>query len=317
MARSPIRPLAIRRRSLTGETYQQAHRALSELLPGTAPIPAATPDLAALEALVLDRIGSCDLDLWHPGVLPFEITSITPRPDRLTMRVPRAFLPDIIRQIMPTITDEHGEPNVGGVIGLRVTPKRGIARLRRPGLPGLIEIPATRSDWDRAVKIATDGWAEGVNPAWLTHPNRWHPGELALLEAYPDHYAPGGEQYRKSAFASAVLRRLPGMCPHPETTEYHNLWINMWPDHGYHVFAAMGLVSGARACVICSGGIAGGPPSRSRNGTTRVSPGPVRRLRRVTATCRGACSPLPQNAARGRRDAGRAARRRCPSSPPG
>lgn len=153
---------------------------------------------------------------------------------RITVQVPREFLPDIIRQIMPVVGGGLAEPS--GVNGLRATVADGIVELSRPELSAVIRIPASQRDWELAAKVAFDDFNPDVELAWVTHPDRWHPEELALMDAYPSHCAIGGEYYRNSSFASAVLRRLPGMCPNPETTEYHSLWINHWgPGDAYSI----------------------------------------------------------------------------------
>ena len=49
--------------------------------------------------------------------------------------------------------------------------------------------------------------------------------EARFTEAWPDSFSPQDSRYRRTGFASRVLRRLPGLRPAPRA-EWHDLWIN-------------------------------------------------------------------------------------------
>jgi hypothetical protein len=107
----------------------------------------ASLDQAALEALFLERVGEVSLDLWEPAVLAFGIAWVSPRPDSLDVGIPSRFLPDIIRQITPTVLTEDLRGDISGdndvveaqgIPGLRLRHEAGYTVLYRPGLPGRI-----------------------------------------------------------------------------------------------------------------------------------------------------------------------------------
>jgi hypothetical protein len=166
-------------------------------------------------------------------MLPFAIRSVTPRPRELIVRIPKEFLPDIIRDIMPGwfAEDEDSGPEVYGIPGLRAQFHWGRIILNRPGFAGRISIPAPAGRWRKAALIATDLWGDErtTRMPWLTHPDEWHPEEVRCVESWPGRYSTSSWQYRKSRFASQVLRRLPGLCPTPRAY-YHDLWFNRVGD---------------------------------------------------------------------------------------
>lgn len=222
--------LCIGRAAQTGETPEQARAALLRLGPGTPPIPdAASEDQEFLESLFLEKLGRCRLHGWSSPSVPFMVSSVTPLPDELTVRVPAVFLPDLIFDIMPRWAVEDGDqdaPDVSGIAGLRALPERGRIVLFRPGFQGRIVIPVRPNMWRKACLVATDlnGSPGRVQMPWRISPTKCHPVEIRYMESYPSRYSPDSQRYG-SRFASQLMRRLPGLCPPPHGI-YHDLWFN-------------------------------------------------------------------------------------------
>jgi hypothetical protein len=234
MPSSLLRALCIGRMLQTGEGHNQALDELRQIPPHTAPIPeAADEDQAFLESEFLEVIGRCSKDRWRPHMLPFGIRSVTPRPRELIVRVPKEFLPDIIRSVMPAwlAEDEDSDPEVSGIPGLRAQYRWGRIILKRPGFTGCIVIPSPSSRWRKAVLVVADllGGEREIRMPWITRPNEWHPAEVSWVESWFAHYSTSSWQYRNSQFPSQILRRLPGLCPAPRA-RHHDLWVNRVGD---------------------------------------------------------------------------------------
>jgi hypothetical protein len=235
---SLLRRLCAGRMLYTGEHHGRALGELRRQQAGSPPIPDAAGDgQPILEALFLEVLGRCSKDRWQPYMLPFAVRSVTPRPHELIVRVPKQYLPDILREALPAWPageeDGAGEPGcqVYGIPGLRARLSRGQVILARPGLPGRIIIPAPADRARKAALIAADthrGEADVCLP-WLTHPRDWHPAEESFARASPQHYGTRAEHGRTSLLASQVLRRLPGLCPAPRAY-YHDMWFNRFGD---------------------------------------------------------------------------------------
>jgi hypothetical protein len=228
MPSSLLRALCIGRMLQTGEGHNQALDELRQIPPHTAPIPeAADEDQAFLESEFLEVIGRCSKDRWRPHMLPFGIRSVTPRPRELIVRVPKEFLPDIIRSVMPAwlAEDEDSDPEVSGIPGLRAQYRWGRIILKRPGFTGCIVIPSPSSRWRKAVLVVADllGGEREIRMPWITRPNEWHPAEVSWVECWSAHYSTSSWQYRNSQFPSQILRRLPGLCPAPRARHHSRL----------------------------------------------------------------------------------------------
>lgn len=232
-----FRALCTGRMIQTGECRNLALDELRKLPAGAPPIPeAADEDQAYLESEFLEVIGRCSKDLWRPRMLPFGVRSVTPRPRELVVSIPKEFLPDIIRGIMPSWSAEDEERTgsicqIYGIPGLRAQFQWGRIILSRPGFTGRISIPASADRWRKAALIAADLACDegGTRMPWRTHPHEWHPGEVRWVESWPRHYSTGGWHYRNSRFASQILRHLPGLCPVP-WAYFHDLWFNRFGD---------------------------------------------------------------------------------------
>lgn len=236
MSVSLLRRLCAGRMLYTGEDHGRALGELRRQRAGSPPIPDAADDgQAVLESLFLEVIGRCRKDRWQPYMLPFAVRSVTPRPHELIVRVPKQYLPDVLREVLPAwpAADEDGtgEPGcqVYGIPGLRARLTRGQVILARPGLPGRIIIPSPADRARKAALIAVDmhGGEADMRLPWLTHPRDWHPAEEHFAGAFSQHHATRGAP--GSRLASQILRRLPGLCPAPRAY-YHDMWFNRFGD---------------------------------------------------------------------------------------
>ena len=169
--------IALHRRHYTGESVQQARRAIDNLEPGTAPIPeAASPAQQDLEARVL--MGLLEFRNSYTRY-PLGITSVHPQPDGIALRVEsmeRAA--EILFNLLPTYVSED---EVHGVPGLRIT-RRGrtaielsvlgeAARVRLTGLPARL--------WRDAVTRMLAEWTDpdDLLLRWRASPKAWTDAE--------------------------------------------------------------------------------------------------------------------------------------------
>lgn len=228
MPSSRLHSLAEGRANLTGERHEQALMALRRLGRRASPIPdAESTDQASLEARFLERLGrSRHHQYWSPKV-PFMVTSVTPEPEKLTIRVPEEYLPDVIRDVFPHWVVEHGVPesDVLGIAGLRYRHDRGRVILARLGRPGRVCIPVKAGMWEKACRVAVDSLGDACQfrIPWRTSPMEQDPDENQTWHP-ADEVARGNNH-----FLSQILRRLPGLCPSARA-EWHDLWINWYGD---------------------------------------------------------------------------------------
>jgi hypothetical protein len=160
MPSSFLRTLASGRIQHTGESYRSALVEV-QTLPASWPIPdPAEAAQAALESEFLEIIGHCPKDRWRPRMLPFAIRWVTPRSHELVVCIHREFLPDIIRDLMPTWALEEEKEgavcNLYGIPGLRPRIRKGKVVLSRPGLAGRIVIAGPAADWKKATLVAAE-----------------------------------------------------------------------------------------------------------------------------------------------------------------
>lgn len=217
------------RADLTGETRQQAQTELRRLGSRTPAIPdAISRGQAPLEARVLLLLGKCLYQRsWHPGV-PFMVSSVTPKPDQLILRIRDDYLPDIIQDILPSYAEEgkNWMNNLTGIPGLRFRCGHDRVTLSRVGQAGYIVIPVKQLVWKKACAVAkkflrADGdcrypWEESPEKLTMTEEQSWN--------------RDAGEDHAANRFLSQILRRLPGLCPPPQAS-YHDLWPN-WIGNG-------------------------------------------------------------------------------------
>jgi hypothetical protein len=223
MPTSNLDSLAEGRAARTGESHQQARMALRRIGRRVPPIPdAEIDDQASLEAQFLTRLGRCrHHHYWSPKPA-FMVSSVTPDPDGITIRVPDEYLPDAIRDVFPYwwTEDDGSQSEVQGIPGLRYVHEHGQAILTRIGKPGRVCIPAGEGVWEKACRVAVDSLAEELEffHPWRTSPAEWHPDEDQPW--FPEDDSDCGN----NRFASQILRRLPGLCP-STGAEWHDLWI--------------------------------------------------------------------------------------------
>jgi hypothetical protein len=231
---SKYRP-AVRRAAYTGQNYQHALESLRRDSNQCRPIPIATKDQSDLEALFLERLAGWRPDVWHPDMLAFGVAWVDPAPECITIAIPTRYLPNVIREIIPTISNEDTDPifpdpilDVGGIPGLRFTHAEGRVLLYRPDRPGRIIIPIASPDtWDKAVTIGLDILAGRPRLPWQTHPRQWHPAENRYEQDRRHRLGIDSEHYRASQLASDVLRRLPGLCA---PFAAHDMWFNRFAE---------------------------------------------------------------------------------------
>ncbi|WP_182907604.1 hypothetical protein [Microbispora sp. H13382] len=231
-----------RKRALyTGQAHQHALKSLRrDQRKGCGPIPVATTAQAALEALILERIGEWSPVFWSPFVLAYGIAWVDPSPEDLIVGIPVQYLPDLIRELIPKLHTSGPSANddieIQGIAGLRFSYENGHVVLYRPGEPARVSIPLeNESLWHKAIKIATDGFDSDLAFPWDSHPNAWHPAELYFINtSWPGRYAIGGEHYQASRLASDLLRRLPGLC---SPFMAHDMWFNFYgaTDSEYYI----------------------------------------------------------------------------------
>jgi hypothetical protein len=99
MGTSLFDALCAGRMAQTGERQNTVVSEIRRMPSDGPPIPeAASADQAFLESCFLEAIGHCGKDRWRPHMLPFAVSSVTPRPDDLIVRIPREYLPDVLRR---------------------------------------------------------------------------------------------------------------------------------------------------------------------------------------------------------------------------
>ncbi|MET7981700.1 MULTISPECIES: hypothetical protein [unclassified Streptomyces] len=169
--------VALRRRLYTGESVQQARRAIDSLEPDAPPIPSAAPPAQQhFEARVLRGLLECRNVYTR---FPLGVTAVYPEPDGVALRVEseeRAV--EILFNLLPTCVADH---EVHGVPGLRITQRDRTAvelrvlgeptRLRLTGLPARL--------WRSAIQRMLDKW---IDPdakllCWRSSPKAWTDGE--------------------------------------------------------------------------------------------------------------------------------------------
>jgi hypothetical protein len=155
------------------------------------------------------------------------VTSVVPKPDELTIRIPEKYLPDVIRDVLPywVVEDDGSMSDVYDIAGLRYHHEHGRVILTRLGKPGQVSIPVKPGTWDKACRVAVDslGQESQFRLPWRTSPTEWDPVE-------DQTWPPDDEtERRNNRFISQILRRLPGLCP-PPRAEWHDLWFNRSGD---------------------------------------------------------------------------------------
>ncbi|WP_172386654.1 hypothetical protein [Streptomyces sp. MNP-20] len=203
-----VQSVALRRRRYTGETFQQAHRAIKRLTTGAAPIPTPqSPAQERLEARVL-------LNLLEYRNLytryPLGIEAVQPTPDGIALRVESV---ERAAEILFALLPAHapGE-EVHGLPGLRIVNRLQSAIelqvLNQPTQLRLRGLPA--SLWHRAEQIMLTKWIDpdAMQLCWRTAPKTWTSAEREHMTVLEDDSEPFIRRcLRGSWLGSALLRR--------------------------------------------------------------------------------------------------------------
>ncbi|MEW2626222.1 hypothetical protein [Streptomyces sp. NPDC048106] len=200
--------VSLLRRLYTGESVQQARRAIDSLEPDTPPIPAATsPAQQHFEARVL--LGLLEFRNVYTRY-PLGVTTVCPEPDGVALRVEsEERAAEILLNLLPTYVSDH---EVHGVPGLRITQRDRTAielrvlgeptRLRLTGLPARL--------WRNAIARMLNKW---INPdvkllCWKSSPKAWtdaERGHQLRWEGPSDEFTQ--VQQRGAWLGSGLLRR--------------------------------------------------------------------------------------------------------------
>ncbi|MGQ4383543.1 hypothetical protein [Streptomyces sp. SAS_270] len=201
--------VSLLRRLYTGESVQQARRAVDGLQNSQSPIPgAASPAQQLLEARVLVAL----LEFRNLYTrFPLGITAVQPQPDVITLGVEsEERAAEILFNLLPSYAPAHKE--VQGVPGLRITRRHRTAielqvlgesaRLRLTGLPSTL--------WRSAEERTLSNWIDpdSMDLCWRSSPRAWTTAERehhAQWEDPDDHYVQVTE--RGAWLGSGLLRR--------------------------------------------------------------------------------------------------------------
>ncbi|MGW1519807.1 hypothetical protein [Streptomyces sp. NPDC002287] len=200
--------VSLRRRLYTGESVQQASRALESLKPEGPPIPsAASPAQQYFEARVL--LGLLEFRNVYTRY-PLGITAVHPEPEGIALRVEsEERAAEILFNLLPTYVSDN---EVHGVPGLRITRRDRTAielrvlgepaRLRLTGLPARL--------WRSAIATMLDKWIDpdAMLLCWKSSPKSWTDAERehqAQWESPSDHFTQ--VQQRGAWLGSGLLRR--------------------------------------------------------------------------------------------------------------
>ncbi|MEV7277577.1 hypothetical protein [Streptomyces sp. NPDC093111] len=200
--------VSLRRRLYTGESVQQARRAIDSLGPDAPPIPSAdSPTQQHFEARVL--LGLLEFRNVYTRY-PLGISAVHPEPDGVALRVEsEERAAEILFNLLPTYVSDH---EVHGVPGLRITQRDRTAielrvlgeptRLRLTGLPARL--------WRSAIAGMLDKW---IDPdvkllCWKSSPTAWtgaERGHQVRWEGPRDDFTQA--QQRGAWLGSGLLRR--------------------------------------------------------------------------------------------------------------
>ncbi|MFD9427340.1 MULTISPECIES: hypothetical protein [unclassified Streptomyces] len=205
------RDISLLRCRYTGESLQQARRAIDLLEPEVPPIPAAASgDQQYLEARVLvSLLESRNCYTRYP----LGIAAVYPEPEGIALRVESEELAsEILFNLLPTYVSDH---EVHGVPGLRITQRdRTAVELRVLGTPTrlrLTGLPATL--WRNAVAGMLDKWID-PNPTllcWQSSPRVWTDAERAHHASWEDVNDDFTQVQRRGGWLGSGLLRRAGL----------------------------------------------------------------------------------------------------------
>ncbi|AZS84513.1 hypothetical protein ELQ87_09620 [Streptomyces griseoviridis] len=207
--RAQHQDVSLLRRLYTGESVQQARRAVDGLQNSQTAIPeTASPAQQFLEARVL--VGLLEFRNLYTR-FPLGISAVQPRPDVIGLGIEsEERAAEILFNLLPSYVPAHNE--VHGVPGLRITRRHQTAielqvlgesaRLRLTGLPSTL--------WRSAEERALSNWvdADSMHLCWRSSPRAWTAEERehhARWENPDDQYV---QVKRRGAWlGSGLLRR--------------------------------------------------------------------------------------------------------------
>lgn len=230
MLRSERRDRARTRMTYTGEPLCVASRHLAQIGSGGQPIPAATPEQAALETRLMAAWGYTEYHAWDapfelgdqeqgPAYPPFGFRYVIPLPDELQVILHPDLLPQFVRRVLPMV--ESGGEEVYGVAGLRADAYDRHVLLTRPGFSGRIKVLVRRPQWEAAVTRALDG-VERSRVGWIARPHDWTLEEIRFIDRYGRLFDYG---WLGNSFVSGVLRRCHALSG-GSYTRYWHLWMD-------------------------------------------------------------------------------------------
>ncbi|MGK5550632.1 hypothetical protein ACSNOI_03375 [Actinomadura kijaniata] len=219
----------------TGEPSSAAGRRFAA---GSSPIPAAIPELAALESQILIAFGRPFYESWFGTPAPTDafalgagqgrrrggqqmhrpwgLLSVIPGARELQIELRADFLPEFINRVLP-MGSAHDE--ISGVPGLRAKVFDTCVVLARPGRPGQVRLATTRSQWEHAAKVALRG-VPVPNVLWQRYPEHCSAVEQGFQDQHGWVYDFGDDRH---ALISGLLRR-PHVFDGKAKAEFWKLW---------------------------------------------------------------------------------------------
>ncbi|MEV0577079.1 hypothetical protein [Streptomyces sp. NPDC050392] len=201
--------VALNRVKYTGESIQQARRALDLLDESAGPIPAPAHEAQRrLEARVflglLENRNACTR-------FPLGIVSVQPAPNLVTLQVDSVVrAAEILFGLLPTLPLEGGE--VHGVPGLRIVKRfRTAIELRVLGQPTQLRLSGLPySLWRMAEEQMLSKWIDpfAMQLCWRTSPSTWTTAEREHFTQWEDDNDPFVQVQNRGAWlGSGLLRR--------------------------------------------------------------------------------------------------------------
>lgn len=203
-----VRSLATARARYTGESYQQAHQAISALRAGSEPIPVPALEQLRFEAHVFEELLDSRAEITSH---PLGIITVRPLADSLHLRVDGEETAErLLNRLMPRWEPPDGD--LHGVPGLRIRrPYTNAIELHRLGRPASVRLTGLPRRWWRLAErqLVADTLAVGHVLCWRDAPDGWTPREV---DWNAEHYE-GESSYARSWqrhmwLASGFLRRI-------------------------------------------------------------------------------------------------------------
>ncbi|QPP05205.1 hypothetical protein G4Z16_01050 [Streptomyces bathyalis] len=200
--------VALLRRLYTGESVQQARKAIRQLREGAAPIPAATsPAQRHLEA----RVFLCLLENRHLYTrYPLGITAVHPEPEGIAIHLEsEQRATEVLFNLLPAHAPGQ---ELHGLAGLRITRRDQTAiELRVLGQPTRLRLHGLPSRLWRSAETGTlDRWVDPdtMRLCWRSSPRAWTPTECEHHARYEDDSDSYVQLHQRGSWlGSGLLRR--------------------------------------------------------------------------------------------------------------